>query len=105
MKGPKTVFVCRECGYTNAKWLGRCPECQCWNSFDEEQVQTEPANHASANATYARAEKISELEIPVYMRTGTGMAELDRVLGGGLVDSSVVLLSGEPGIGKSTLLL
>jgi len=104
MKGPKTVFVCRECGYTNSKWLGKCPECQSWNSFDEE-LKEEPAKRETAAVGSARAEKLSELEIPVYMRTGTGMAELDRVLGGGLVDSSVVLLSGEPGIGKSTLLL
>ncbi len=105
MKGPKTVFVCRECGYSSAKWLGRCPECQSWNSFDEEQIQTEVNKRVGANTASAKAEKISELSIPVYMRAETGMAELDRVLGGGLVDSSVVLLSGEPGIGKSTLLL
>lgn len=104
MKGSKIVFVCRECGYTNSKWLGKCPECMSWNSFDEEQVTGQPSRRATSSATN-KAEKFSELVLPVYMRTGTGMAELDRVLGGGLVDSSVVLLSGEPGIGKSTLLL
>ena len=109
MKGPKVIFVCRECGSTSPKWLGKCPDCGMWNTFDEETVVDKPQNNAlnrgrSLNANN-KAEKFSELEIPKYMRTGTGMGELDRVLGGGLVDSSAVLLSGEPGIGKSTLLL
>ena len=106
MKGAKTVFICRECGYKNAKWLGKCPECNSWNSFDEELVVEEGAKKARTSvATLNQAEKITELELPNYMRTKTGMSELDRVLGGGLVDRSVVLLSGEPGIGKSTILL
>lgn len=106
MKGSKILYVCRECGYQNAKWLGRCPECESWNSFDEEEItQDKPRKGADSGASTNKAEKFSELVMPVYMRTGTGMGELDRVLGGGLVDSSVVLLSGEPGIGKSTLLL
>ncbi len=109
MKGPKIIFVCRECGNTSPKWLGKCPECSSWNSFDEEQVienpKTSGLNRGRTVNPNNRAEKISELKMPTYMRTRTGMSELDRVLGGGLVDSSVVLLSGEPGIGKSTLLL
>ena len=109
MKGPKAVFVCRECGNASPKWLGKCPECGMWNTYGEEQVVEKPQNNAlnrgRNNATYSKAEKFSELELPKYMRTSTGMGELDRVLGGGLVDSSAVLLSGEPGIGKSTLLL
>ncbi len=109
MKSSKTVYVCRECGYNSPKWLGKCPECDSWNSFDEEIIQEKikkSAISSSRNAGSAnRAEKFSELELPTYMRTKTGMGELDRVLGGGLVDRSVVLLSGEPGIGKSTLLL
>ena len=109
MKGTKTVFVCRECGNASPKWLGKCPECGMWNTYDEEQVVEKPQNNTlnrgRNNATYSKAEKFSELELPKYMRTSTGMGELDRVLGGGLVDSSAVLLSGEPGIGKSTLLL
>ena len=104
MKGPKTVYVCRECGYNNLKWLGRCPDCGSWNSFDEELLEEEKGKKSTAVYTN-RAEKLSELEPPTYLRTNTGMGELDRVLGGGLVDGSVVLLSGEPGIGKSTLLL
>ncbi len=105
MKAPKTVFVCRECGKSSPKWLGRCPDCSSWNSFDEEIVQNTQNPNIKLGRTTNKAEKFSELELPTYMRTGTGMGELDRVLGGGLVDSSVVLLSGEPGIGKSTLLL
>ncbi len=108
MKGIKTVFVCRECGKTSPKWLGRCPECESWNSFDEEELHDNSQKmniNRGRNVIREKAERFSELELPTYMRTKTGMGELDRVLGGGLVDSSVVLLSGEPGIGKSTLLL
>ena len=109
MKGPKTVFVCSECGYNSPKWLGKCPECASWNTLEEEIVAEKPKNQGinSGRSSFVqnKAEKISELVMPSYMRTCTGMGELDRVLGGGLVDSSVVLLSGEPGIGKSTLLL
>ena len=109
MKGSKVVFVCRECGATSPKWLGKCFECGSWNTFDEEQIIENPKNSAlnrGRNTEFVnKAEKFSELELPTYMRTKTGMGELDRVLGGGLVDSSIVLLSGEPGIGKSTLLL
>ena len=109
MKGPKTIFVCRECGATSPKWLGKCFDCGSWNTLDEQEIIENPKNsqiNRGRNTEFVeRAEKFSELELPTYMRTKTGMGELDRVLGGGLVDSSVVLLSGEPGIGKSTLLL
>ena len=104
MKGGKKIFVCRECGSTSIKWLGRCPDCMEWNSFDE-VIQNEKEDKKSTYVTNNHAEKFSELKMPRYMRSHTGMEELDRVLGGGLVDGSVVLLSGEPGIGKSTLLL
>ncbi len=106
MKGPKTVFVCRECGAQSPKWLGKCPDCGMWNTYDEE-IRQEPRQLSKhkTGASHEQATKFSELKMPEYMRTKTGMDELDRVLGGGLVDSSVVLLSGEPGIGKSTLLL
>lgn len=104
IKSNKTVFVCRECGYSNSKWLGKCPQCGEWNSFDEELAIEETAKNKKTR-TNNRAEKLSELSSPSYIRTATGMSELDRVLGGGLVEGSVVLLSGEPGIGKSTLLL
>ena len=109
MKGPKVIFVCRECGTTSPKWLGKCPDCGLWNTFDEELIDEKAQKRAlNSGRTLAGAnkpEKISELTLPNYFRTLTGMGELDRVLGGGLVDSSAVLLSGEPGIGKSTLLL
>lgn len=101
------IFVCSECGATSPKWLGKCPDCQSWNTYEEIEVKEKRVGTASTakTATKNRAEKFSELKMPEYIRTATGMTELDRVLGGGLVDSSVVLISGEPGIGKSTLLL
>lgn len=107
MKGTKLVFVCRECGATSPKWIGKCPDCKSWNSYDEIEIKekTRSSSNNLKNGIKNQAEKFSELKMPEYIRTKTGMTELDRVLGGGLVDSSVVLLSGEPGIGKSTLLL
>ena len=102
MKGQKTTFVCRECGATSIKWLGKCPDCGSWDSFDEIAIEKKST---PAKQYQNKAEKFSELTLPEYLRAKTGMNELDRVLGGGLVDGSVVLLSGEPGIGKSTLLL
>lgn len=112
MKGVKTVYICSECEYESPKWLGKCPRCGAWNSFVEDVVEknvgSSPATtrHTSAfNSGNNRASRFSELNTPEYIRSSTGISELDRVLGGGLVAGSVVLLSGEPGIGKSTLLL
>ena len=104
MKTPKTQFLCSACGATSPKWLGKCPECGAWNTmeeevFTEERIQARPAKPSRP------AVRFEELELPEYLRFPTGMGELDRVLGGGIVEGSVVLLSGEPGIGKSTLLL
>ena len=107
MKAPKTVFSCTECGYQSPKWLGKCPNCGSWNSFEEETYR-ERADAASApggKSTGDRAESFRGMEIPEYMRIGTGISEFDRVLGGGLVVGSAVLVAGEPGIGKSTLLM
>ncbi|MBQ9735497.1 MAG: DNA repair protein RadA [Clostridia bacterium] len=107
MKSPKTVFVCSECGAVSRRWAGKCPECERWNTLVEEEEAPPaptPARGGSGKAA-GKAERLSETSLPAYIRTGTGMSELDRVLGGGLVSGSVVLLSGEPGIGKSTLLL
>ncbi len=106
MKVPKSVFVCTECEYTSPKWLGKCPSCGAWNTLEEQLPQPAVAATRERRAQpVAPAVPISELELPTYMRSDTGMGELDRVLGGGLVQGSVVLLSGEPGIGKSTLLM
>ena len=98
----KTVFVCSECGRTSPKWQGQCPGCGSWNSFVEEAEEKKTAKTVQQGQ---RAVRFSEMERRDNERLTTGIGELDRVLGGGLVKGSVVLLAGEPGIGKSTLLL
>ncbi len=102
-KQAKTSYVCIECGYASAKWLGRCPSCGEWNTMEEEILRAETSG--AAIKPERPAVLISDISASSDIRLETGMAELDRVLGGGLVVGSVVLLSGEPGIGKSTLLL
>ncbi len=106
----KSIYVCSACDYHSAKWLGKCPSCGAWNTLEEQTLVEErkPAKGGSAlpySGKSAPAVRLSELETPRYMRLLTGYEEVDRVLGGGLVSGSVVLLSGEPGIGKSTLLM
>ena len=115
MKKSKTVYVCSECDYQSAKWMGRCPQCGNWNTFSEETFEDAPEKAATPAArrhtmlarSIGEAEPQQLLTEPLtdYFRKTTGIGEFDRVLGGGLVEGSVVLLSGEPGIGKSTLLL
>ncbi len=105
MKSPKTIFVCTDCGATSPKWLGKCPDCGAWNSMEEELVEQASQTTDLHYAVAAPAAKFDELDAIDYIRYHTGMGEVDRVLGGGLVEGSVVLLSGEPGVGKSTLLL
>ncbi|MBP3334151.1 MAG: DNA repair protein RadA [Clostridia bacterium] len=109
MKQPKSYYECSECGYRSAKWMGRCPSCGEWNTLEEHITQSTSSSAASRSASVvlgeSRAVRFSELEMPEYMRSLTGMGELDRVLGGGIVDGSAVLIAGEPGIGKSTLLM
>src|SRR5215831_17794500 len=111
-KSPKIVFVCQECGSQSPKWLGRCGDCGAWNTFVEERVQpADAASGAAAGHRYAltgaagAARLYADVALEQHPRLTTGIDEFDRVLGGGVVPGSLVLLGGEPGIGKSTLLL
>ena len=101
----KTVFVCNECGYESGKWLGKCPACNNWNTFFEQKIETSVNGKNKIKAEHKKPQKLNEYEAKEQLRTSTGFGELDRVLGGGLVKGSLVLLGGEPGIGKSTLIL
>ncbi|MBE6717419.1 MAG: DNA repair protein RadA [Ruminococcaceae bacterium] len=98
----RTVFVCANCGYSTPKWAGKCPDCNEWDTFEEQL----PQSRQEINSSYAVTPlKLSDIGEYTEHRYDTGISELNRVLGGGLVKGSVVLLSGDPGIGKSTLLL
>lgn len=103
----KTVFLCTNCGNESAKWAGRCPACGQWNTLEEYTAPTasKSSGGGSVLRSNATAKRLSEVETDDAQRFGTGMSELDRVLGGGAVKGSLVLVSGAPGIGKSTLLL
>jgi DNA repair protein RadA/Sms len=107
----KTVFACQECGAQSQKWLGRCAECGAWNSLVEERLTPEPVaggpdvTRRYALATAAGPQLYADIDTVVAERLSTGIGEFDRVLGGGVVPGSLVLIGGEPGIGKSTLLL
>ncbi|MBR2499745.1 MAG: DNA repair protein RadA [Clostridia bacterium] len=102
----KTVYVCTECGYESAKWIGKCPACENWNTMTEETVhKTANTKSLSVSSKKAVPVKLSEVTTQDYERTQTKISELDRVLGGGIVKGSLVLVGGDPGIGKSTLLL
>src|SRR5215212_8343515 len=101
-----TVFACSSCGHESPKWHGRCPGCGEWNTLVEERAVSAPRGGAlggKATAKAARPVPLREVEAEQVARIGTGIAELDRVLGGGLVPGSLVLIGGSPGIGKSTL--
>jgi DNA repair protein RadA/Sms len=107
MRPPRTVFVCQECGAQFPKWAGRCTECGAWNALVEERPEPPGAGRAERYvlAQGGTARRFDEVETTAAARLSTGVEEFDRVLGGGIVPGSLVLLGGEPGIGKSTLLL
>lgn len=104
----KKVYVCSNCGYETPKWLGQCPECNEWATLNEEIISVERSSHAASpkfDLNRSKPLALSEIKSDLFQRFDTGLSELNRVLGGGLVRGSVVLLSGDPGIGKSTILL
>lgn len=109
MAKSKYIYTCNQCGYESSKWNGKCPSCGAWNSFEEDVADNLPsAKRSSQSVSVDLSDKILELEeigVDDDVRYDTGIGELNRVLGGGLVKGSLVLLGGEPGIGKSTLLL
>lgn len=103
----KSVFFCKECGYESAKWMGQCPGCHAWNTITEEIINTAVKQSATKMGVGGLSEPVSlsEVSLTDEDRINTGMEELDRVLGGGIVPGSLTLVGGDPGIGKSTLLL
>ncbi len=106
MAKAKTYFFCSECGYQSSTWLGKCPECGKWNTFTEEVIKAESGKRKVESRQLQSAPKrIQEISTSETVRMATGCGEFDRVLGGGIVPGSLLLLGGEPGIGKSTLLL
>lgn len=106
-----TVFFCKECGYESAKWLGKCPGCNSWNSFVEEKInksKTTKSNSKGFSSTFSNkseVKKLKDIVVNESIRLDTGYAELNRVFGGGIVEGSLTLIGGEPGIGKSTLIM
>lgn len=105
-KAKASTFFCQECGYESAKWMGQCPGCRAWNSFVEEPVGKVSGKAAGKNLfSGEKPVTLEEIETSETERLSSGMAELDRVLGGGIVQGSLVLVGGDPGIGKSTILL
>lgn len=103
-KGKKSVFFCQNCGHEENKWLGQCPMCKEWNSFVEEAVSVSKSN-ALRQVKEAEVISLKHVETDREERIHTSIEELDRVLGGGIVPGSLILVGGDPGIGKSTLLL
>jgi DNA repair protein RadA/Sms len=102
----KTTFTCQECGYQSAKWLGKCPDCQQWNSFsEEEQIKPSKAAPKSTLGRESKPKTIDQVEHETVERYRTNIGEFDRVMGGGVTIGSLTLIGGEPGIGKSTLLM
>ncbi len=104
-KTARSLFVCQSCGYESAKWMGRCTECGAWDSFVETVKRSAASSHKAMAATDNRPVPIDAVAVVDEERRTTGIAEFDRVLGGGLVAGTLVLIGGDPGIGKSTLML
>ena len=103
MAKPKTNYLCLDCGFDSPKWLGRCPACGAWNTMSEMNVGRTDSRHA--NKTVSKPRAVTEIDSASLPRRRTGLSEFDRVLGGGIVPGSLILIGGDPGIGKSTLLL
>ncbi len=105
MAKEKQIFYCKECGYESAKWLGQCPGCHSWNTFVEEKIKVGAQKNSSVKRNYVAPTSIFQVTTADESRIKTNISELDRVLGGGIVKGSLVLVGGDPGIGKSTILL
>ena len=101
MSRTRTIYRCRECGHTESKWAGRCPACSEWSTLEEE-VEVPAAGRGGAARPFEAALPIDQIDFAEWVAVPTGLPEVDRVLGGGLVPGSVTLVHGEPGIGKST---
>ena len=103
----KTIFRCRDCGHSSPKWFGKCPECGAWNSGQEEQVSSGAKSYleSSLGGSAAQVTQLDQISIEKVQRYRTGIEEFDRITGGGIMPSSILLLGGAPGIGKSTLML
>jgi DNA repair protein RadA/Sms len=102
---PKTEFVCQQCGARSSKWIGRCPSCGEWNTYTEEIIPVTGTRSPQSRPGGTSLQPLSEVKSTRRERLRTGLSEFDRLLGGGLVAGSMVLIGGEPGIGKSTLAL
>src|SRR3990167_4218644 len=103
MSKKSSLFACQQCGYQTPKWLGKCPECQQWNTLVEERIERDNNQAASFYTLNSKPLPLTQIEMDSNSRIITGIHELDRLLGGGLVTGSTTLLGGDPGIGKSTL--
>ena len=101
----KTVYFCKECGYETSKWMGQCPGCRQWNTLVEERVTRTSDKKSTRGISPSKVTGIFQVSMEKEDRISSGMPELDRVLGGGIVKGSLTLVGGDPGIGKSTLLL
>lgn len=104
-KKNKTVYICQQCGYETPRWHGKCPECEAWNSLEEEMRTVHDSAKKHRSRVSHPAKPLTEIETKVESRKSLGIGEMDRVLGGGLVDGAVYLVGGAPGMGKSTLLM